>query len=306
LDVTVRVAITITTHNRRDELARTLMHLGRLDPAPDEILVCADGCSDGTLELLKEQPSIRTIVHERAAGSIPSRNELGRACVSDVFVSLDDDSYPLDPDFIAQVRSVFGRHRRLAVVGFAQRSDEFPESLAMSAFGHAQFVGTFANSGAAIRRDVFLELGGYPEFFFHAYEEPDFALRCVCAGWQVWYEPSLLVRHHFTAVQRNEVRTHQRHARNEFWSIVLRCPMPQLFLIAAFRGLRQLGYAARRGPAWILQEPRWWGQAIGGICRCLEQRRPLPWRRYLAWMRLVRRPIDSEVEWNALFGSAAT
>ena len=89
LDVTVRVAITITTHNRRDELARTLMHLGRLDPAPDEILVCADGCSDGTLELMKEQPSIRTIVHERAAGSIPSRNELGRACVSDVFVSLE-------------------------------------------------------------------------------------------------------------------------------------------------------------------------------------------------------------------------
>jgi GT2 family glycosyltransferase len=148
-------------------------------------------------------------------------------------------------------------------------------------------------------------LGGYPEIFFHAYEEPDFALRCVAGGWQVRNEPSLLVRHHFTGSQRNEIRTHQRHARNEFWSVLLRCPMPQLPAVALFRCLRQLGYAARRGPRWIVQEPQWWRQALGGIGQCLEQRRPVPWRLYLAWMRLVRRPIESEMEWNALFGSAA-
>jgi GT2 family glycosyltransferase len=304
--VSLRVAVTITTHNRREELARTLTHLGWLDPAPDEILVCADGCTDDTLSLLKEYPAVRTIVHEQAKGSVPSRNELAGTSTCDVFVSLDDDSYPLDPDFIGQVHGFFVRHPRTAVVGFAQRSDEFPETLAQTAFGHAQFVGSYANSGAAIRRDVFLKLGGYPDFFVHAYEEPDFALRCVCAGWQVRYEPSLLVRHHFTASQRNEIRTHQRHARNEFWSALLRCPMPQLFAVAAFRAVRQLGYATRRGPKWVLQEPRWWRQAAGGVQRCLQERRPLRWRLYLAWMRLVRRPIESEVEWNALFGSAAS
>jgi GT2 family glycosyltransferase len=303
--VSLRVAITITTHNRREELARTLAHLHRLDPAPDEILVCADGCSDGTLALLRQHTAVQTIVHEQPAGSIPSRNELARACKSDVFISLDDDSYPLDPDFIAEVRANFDRHSRTAVIGFAQRSDEFPETLAQTAFGHAQFVGSYANSGAAIRRDVFLQLGGYPDFFFHAYEEPDFALRCVCAGWQVRYEPSLLVRHHFTGSQRNEIRTHQRHARNEFWSVLLRCPMPQLVAIAAFRAVRQLGYAARRGPTWLLREPQWWKQAAAGVRQCAKGRHPLPWPRYLAWMRLVRRPIESEVEWNALFGSAA-
>jgi GT2 family glycosyltransferase len=304
--VSLRVAITIATHNRSEELARTLTHLSWLDPAPDEIVVCADGCTDGTLDLLRKYPAIKMIAHEKAQGSIPSRNELARACASEVFVSLDDDSYPLDPDFIEQVRSTFLRHPRAGVLSFAQRSDEFPETLAQTSFGHAQFVGTYANSGAAIRRSVFLELGGYPEFFFHAYEEPDFALRCLCAGWQVRHEPSLLVRHHFTATQRNEIRTHQRHARNEFWSVLLRCPMPQLFAVVVFRWLRQLGYAVRRGPRWIVQEPHWWQQAIRGMDQALKHRRPVPWKCYLAWMRLVRRPIDSEVEWNALFGSSAS
>ena len=301
--MSLRIAVTITTHRRREDLARTLAHLTRLDPAPDEILVCADGCDDGTVEMVRaEYPVVRLLVHETSRGSIPSRNELAHACSSDVFVSLDDDSYPLDPDFIARVEAAFAQNPVLAVLGFAQRSDEFPESLVGNDFGRAAFVGSYVNSGAAIRRAAFLEVGDYPDFFFHAYEEPDFALRCVCAGWQVRYEPALLIRHHFTTAQRNEIRTHHRHARNEFWSVLLRCPAPQCFFVAAFRAIRQFGYALRRGGEWVRREPEWWGQAIRGIGQSVQARRPLPWGRYLAWMRLLRSPVTSEVEWKALFG----
>lgn len=48
--MSLRVAICIATHNRRDELIRTLGVLAGLDPAPDEVLVAADGCTDGTDE----------------------------------------------------------------------------------------------------------------------------------------------------------------------------------------------------------------------------------------------------------------
>ena len=47
------------------------------------------------------------MVHDRPRGSIPSRNALAASCTNDLFVSLDDDSYPLDTDFIAQVRELF-------------------------------------------------------------------------------------------------------------------------------------------------------------------------------------------------------
>ncbi|MEQ1862052.1 MAG: glycosyltransferase family A protein [Chthoniobacteraceae bacterium] len=305
--MSLRIAVAIATHNRRGELARTLDHVARLDPPPDEILVCADGCTDDTAALVREKhPSARLLVHETARGSIPSRNKLAQACGCDVFVSLDDDSYPLDPNFIARVHEHFAAAPRLAVLAFAQRSDEFPDSLTATNFGGRAFVGSYANSGAAIRRETFVALGGYPDFFFHAYEEPDFALRCVCAGWQVRYEPALLVRHHFTAVQRNEIRTHHRHARNEAWSALMRCPAPQLFGVLLFRAVRQFAYACQRGPAWIVREPAWWCAALGGIARCLRKRNPLPWGRYLAWMRLAREPIVAEQEWNALFGERTT
>ncbi len=300
--MSLRIGLTITTHNRCEELARTLEQLARLSPAPDEILVCADGCLDGTIVFVQGRyPQVRLLIHETAQGSIPSRNELARASTCEVVVSLDDDSYPLEADFIGRVREAFIQSPRLAVLAFAQRSDEFPESLTGHDFGSAAFVGSYANSGAAIRREAFVRLGGYPDFFFHAYEEPDFALRCVCAGWQVRYESTLLVRHHFTALQRNEIRTHHRHARNEAWSALLRCPAPQVFGVLLFRAMRQFGYACRRGANWVMREPLWWWAACKGIRTCFRQRQPLSWPRYLAWMRLVRQPIVSEQEWNALF-----
>jgi len=296
-------AIVIATHNRRAELARTLAELRRLDPQPAEIIVCADGCTDGTEHFVREEhPEVRLLVHSAARGSIPSRNELARACTSELFLSLDDDSYPEQADFVAQFAALFATAPRLAVASFPQRSDEFPESLTATSFGEPHYAGSFQNSGAAIRRTAFLELGGYPDFFFHAYEEPDFALRCVAAGWQVRHETTLTIRHHFTAAERNERRTHQRHARNELWSVLLRCPAPQLFAVAAFRAAREFGYAWRRG--WALREPQWWLAALAGVPRCLAARAPLPWPRYLAWMRMVRAPIRSEAEWNALFGKA--
>jgi GT2 family glycosyltransferase len=305
-NLSLRCGVCITTHNRREELARTLAALFRLDPPADEILVCADGCQDGTVEFVRaDYPGVQLVVHEVARGSIPSRNELARASTCEILLSLDDDSYPLESDFIARLRTQFENTPRLAVASFAQRTDEFPDSLTATGFGPPRFIGSYANSGAAVRRSAFLELGGYPDFFFHAYEEPDFALRCACAGWQVRHEPSLTVRHHFTGSQRNEVRTHQRHARNELWSVLMRCPAPQLFAVALFRMVRQFGYAWHRGLAWAVREPAWWLAALRGLSSCLAGRQPLPWRKYRAWMELVRNPILSEAEWNEKFGKGA-
>jgi glycosyltransferase involved in cell wall biosynthesis len=72
------VAICIATHNRLPELERTLPAIRALDPAPDEVIVTADGCSDGTVDwILKNYPEVVLIVHETAKGSIVSRTKMG-------------------------------------------------------------------------------------------------------------------------------------------------------------------------------------------------------------------------------------
>lgn len=300
----LRVAICITTHNRRVELERTLAHLATLSPPPDELLVVADGCTDGTAAWVREKhPTARLFEHTPGRGSIPSRNVMGRATGCDVFLSLDDDSYPIEPDAIARIRTLFEKNARLAVAEFPQRTDERPGSLTQADFGAAQFIGSYANSGAAVRRVAFAELGGYVDEFVHAYEEPDFAVRCCAAGWQVRFEPVLHVRHHYTTAQRDECRTHQRHARNEWWSVLLRCPMPAAIFVGKFRSLRQLGYAWKRG--WALREPAWWWQAMRGIPAMWKMRAPLPWAKYKAWMHLVRTPHDDLARWEREFAAQA-
>jgi GT2 family glycosyltransferase len=300
-----RVAICITTHNRRAELEHTLGEVARLEPQPDEIVIVADGCNDDTADFVRgKHRSARLIIHEQGRGSVTSRNEMARATGCDILLSLDDDSHPIETDAIARIRALFEKNARLAVAVFPQRTDEFPGTLTATDFGHAHFLGSYPSSSAALRRSAFLEVGGYFEPFFHMYEEPDFALRCACAGWQVRFEPAVTVRHRWTGAQRDEMRNHQRQARNELWSVFLRCPMPWLIAVAPFRVLRQLLYACSRSIAWLPGEPVWWWQCLRGLPACLRERTPLPWRQYSAWMRLVRAPHGDPARWNADFGTA--
>lgn len=296
-------AVMLPTHNRVDELRRTLSVLSRLEPPPDEILITADACTDRTKQFIRTSfPTARLIVNTTPRGATASRDAMAREARSDLLLSIDDDSYPLEPDAIARLREIFSQRPRLAVASFPQRSDEFPETLTATDFGSGHFAGSYVNCACAFRRQVLVGLGGHFGAFWNAYDEADFSVRCASAGWQVRFEPGITIRHHYSGVNRNELRVHQMHARNELWSVLMRCPAPQLFAVALFRAARQLGYAWERGLSWTVREPQWWLAFCRGLPRCLRERAPLPWRSYVEWMRLVRQPIASDDEWHARFG----
>ena len=164
----MRVAVTIATRNRRQDIERTCEALLKLVPPPDEVLICADGCTDDTIEFVKStHPTFRLFVNETARGSIASRDLMMREATGEIILSLDDDSHPIDVDFVDFVRSLFAANPRLAVASFPQRSDEYPKSLTAKDFGAGYLAGTFANCAAAIRRSAYLAGAGYPIRFFH-------------------------------------------------------------------------------------------------------------------------------------------
>lgn len=291
------VAISITTHNRVDDLKHSLERLAELDPLPDEIIIGADNCSDGTVEMVEsEYPQYTLLVSDSPQGSIATRDRIVKTAQSDIVLSLDDDSYPVETHFLAEVAALFAQHEDLGLVAFPQRSDEYPETLEQTDFGPHQWIGSYPNSGAAFRRSLYLELPGYPTFFFHAYEEPDFALQIWNAGYKVLHYTELTIRHHWTAVQRDEGRTHRRHARNEFLSMVIRCPGWLLLPLILFRGLSQLRYAFSRGLNWVWREPQWWREALGMFGQAWAIRKPIPTKQYWAWMKLVRSGQIAELD----------
>lgn len=277
----------ITTRNRAADLQRTCRRLRELRPAPLEIIITADGCTDNTVDVVKDElPDAKLILNETGRGSVASRDRMMREALGELVLALDDDSYPEQTDCLAHIVPLFEQRPKLAIAHFPQRTDEYPKTLTQTDFGPARLTRSFANSGAVLRRSIYLQLPGFEPCFFHMYEEPDYALQCVGAGFEVLFSPANSIRHHYSGQTRSEMRNHHRHSRNELWSVLLRCPFPYCLGLAAYRIFSQFRYACKRGIDWVVREPVWWWQAVAGMNYCLRKRRPIPWPRYKTWLRL--------------------
>jgi GT2 family glycosyltransferase len=283
----MRVSVMITTSNRLRELQRTIHMLEKLEPAPHEILITADGCTDDTAKFVRSiLPDVKLIVNQPARGSVASRDRMMRESQGDLVLALDDDSYPERSDCLDRIVALFQQRAELAVLHFPQRSDEYPETLARTKFTSEYLTRSFANSGAVLRRSTYLRLPGFESRFYHMYEEPDYALQCVAAGYEILFSPILTIRHHYSGQARDELRIHHLHARNEFWSTLMRCPLPFAPGMLAWRVVSHFRYACKRGRSWVVREPLWWLQALAGVPHCLRKRRPVSWSSYKRWLAL--------------------
>jgi GT2 family glycosyltransferase len=281
------VSVMISTKGRIEDLRRTCRVLQQLDPRPLETLITTDGCTEAMVAAVKaELPAARLFVNQIGLGSVGSRDRMMREARGDLVLALDDDSYPERLDCIARIVPVFEQRAKLAVLHFPQRTDEYPETLVQTDFALEHFTRSFANSGAVLRRSIYFELPGFESRFFHMYEEPDYALQCVAAGYEVLFSPIVTIRHHYSGRARDEIRIHHRHSRNELWSTVMRCPFPFAFAIAGWRVFSQFRYACKRGWSWVIREPVWWWQALAGIPYSLTKRRPVSWAAYKRWLKL--------------------
>jgi GT2 family glycosyltransferase len=246
-----------------------------------------DGCTADVVEAVKaESPEARLFVNQVGLGSVASRDRMMREARGDLVLALDDDSYPEQLDCISRIVPFFEQRPRLAVLNFPQRTDEYSETLTQTNFGSEHSARSFANSGAALRRATYLQLAGFEPRFFHMYEEPDYGLQCVAAGYHVRFSPIVTIRHHYSGHARDEICIHHRHARNEFWSTLMRCPLPFAVGIVAWRVFSQFRYACKRGWSWVLREPVWWCEALAGIPYCVRKRRPVSWAGYKRWLSL--------------------
>jgi GT2 family glycosyltransferase len=280
-------SVMITTKNRLEDLRRTVGVLKALQPSPDEIIITADGCTDGTVAFVRaELPQARLIINEIGQGSVASRDHMMRVAAGDLVLALDDDSYPEQMDALARLDALFADRPQLAVAHFPQRTDEYPETLTRTTFDAPCLTRSFANSGACLRRSIYLQLPGFEPRFFHMYEEPDYGLQCVGSGYEVFYTSILTIRHHWSGQSRSRLRNHHWHARNQFWSTLMRCPFPFAFVVIFRRLWVQFRYACAQGIPWAIREPVWWWQAAKGAPYFMRKAKPFTRANYLRWLRL--------------------
>jgi len=300
------VSYMIATRNRREELLKTLAACREQEYPDKEVHVVDDGSSDGTFQAVQSHfPEVIVTRNECSIGSVASRNQILARVTGDVLIGFDDDSRFINCGATASVVERFRREPDLGVLVFQDIGPEYPARIPENSparFHGERHVSSFAASRYAIRRAVVQKTGQFAHFFWHAYEEPDLAIRVWDSGYRCleWYE--ILVWHEFSTLNRNERRTHYFHARNELLSCLMRTPLPLIVPLVAWRMFSQLRYSFGRG--WWTVELKVWWDALRMIPLAVKHRRPVAMETLRRCLLLNRRKVADPVEVWALGGIA--
>jgi GT2 family glycosyltransferase len=189
-------SVVIATRNRNEEL-RNAIESVLAQTIPAEVLVIDDGSTDATSEMVSSRfPQVRLIRHRKSRGYIARRNEGARLAAGDVVFSIDDDATFSSPCTLEHTLREFDNPRIGAIA--IPHLDTLSERLVNAPAPDADVwcLAHYTGTSHAVRRSVFLQLGGYREEMVHQGEEGDFCLRLLAAGYVTRLGTAAPIQHH--------------------------------------------------------------------------------------------------------------
>jgi glycosyltransferase involved in cell wall biosynthesis len=237
--VSLKACIVITTKDRKEELRRCLASCMTQQP-PVDVLVLDDGSRDGTGAMVeREFPTVRLIRSEVSRGVIAQRNRGAQLADGDVVISLDDDAVISTPDLVRATLAQMGDPRVGAVAipirefrGGALWDVGVRAPDAERIYVCREYVGC----AHAVRRDVFLRLGGYFRFLRFGYEELGLSMLLLESGFAVRVGTSAPILH-YPSLQRDVAGQKREFARSAVlvaWRVVPWSRLPLHLLGVAY------------------------------------------------------------------------
>ncbi|MCZ6494224.1 MAG: hypothetical protein O6933_09115, partial [Planctomycetota bacterium] len=146
-----------------------------------------------------------------------ARNFAAEQAQGDWLIMLDDDSYPLDTDFITVLNEA---PPDVAAIGADIRlPDERREAGGLPE--------VFVGCGAAIRRQAFLDVGGYDPSFHYYVEEYDLCAKLLLAGHRIVHDERFRVKHEKVSAGRDMNVILKYLVRNNGWIVQRYAPPEQ-------------------------------------------------------------------------------
>lgn len=200
-----RVSVVIPTHNRRAVLQRAIESLAAQSYAPHlvEVIVVADGCTDGTERMVINPPLAGRVLAQAHRGPAAARNTGAAAAHGDLLIFLDDD-VEASPGLIeAHVRAQKSVGTPALVIGHLPSKPEYAPDLFRIALrswwdamfermrqpGHRFTYADVLSGNCSIPRDFFDMLGGFEERL-RCHEDFELGYRALRAGAVVLFESS--------------------------------------------------------------------------------------------------------------------
>jgi GT2 family glycosyltransferase len=272
-------SVVIVTKDRRDELRAAIFSAIAQSVQP-EVLVIDDGSRDGTPEMVRaEFPAVRLEDSVESLGYIAQRNRAAHLASGAILFSLDDDAEFSTPKVVEQTLRDL-EDPRIGAVAVPYLEPKKAHRLMQSPpdSSGTWITDTFIGTAHALRRDIFLALGGYRETLFHQGEEADFAVRMLQAGYVTRLGRADPIYHH-ESLRRSSGRMDFYGRRNDILFAWQNVPMPYLPLHLAATVFRGSAYAVRsaRHPM------KMFAGMLSGFAECIRgdmKRRPVDPRIY--------------------------
>ena len=197
------VSIVIPVFNGGQKFLRCLESIAETSPPPEEIIIVADGESDGSYKF-GERVNARTILLDSPGGPARARNAGAGIARQDILFFVDAD-VTLSKNAVGTVKTAFGRNPDIAaVIGSYDDSPAAPGFLSQFKNLFHHYVHQTANTEAttfwtgcgAIRRSVFLQMDGFDEKYRKpAIEDIELGYRLTKKGHAIRMVKSLQVKH---------------------------------------------------------------------------------------------------------------
>ncbi|GAA3559192.1 glycosyltransferase [Nonomuraea rosea] len=257
----------VASKDRVRALARTLP----LHPRP--VILIDNASADGTAGFVRRHFTDVRLIEAGANLGAPARN-LGVQAAETPYVAFADDDSWWAPGALERAADVLDAHPRLALlsarvlVGPEERLDAVSARMRDSPLGvEADLPGPsvmgFLACGAVVRRDAFLEAGGFDDVVFFFGEEERLAVDLAGHGWGLAYVDDVVAHHHPSPSGDRRGRR-ALATRNGLLTAVLRRPWRVV---------------ARRSFAALRSGPEGWKGLCAAVRRlpaALAERRPAP------------------------------
>jgi glycosyltransferase involved in cell wall biosynthesis len=199
----MNISIVVPVYNGGASFRKCLSSIQAANPAPYEVVVVADGDTDGSRELARNF-GYRVIENETPTGPARARNQGARAANGDIIFFVDAD-VTLQPDALGRVAAVFEKEPHIAAL-IGSYDDKPPGNGFFAQYKNLQhhFVhqqgneeaSTFWGACGAIRRDVFMQLGGFDEAYRRpSIEDIELGYRLKRAGHHIRLVKHLQIKH---------------------------------------------------------------------------------------------------------------
>ncbi|MDB5241585.1 MAG: glycosyl transferase family 2 [Spirosoma sp.] len=226
------ISVVIVTRNRVEGLINTLNHLLALPEQPPIIVV--DNCStdDSVKRVQTEFPSV-TVLALTENRACSSRNEGVKAAQTPLVAFCDDDSH-WEPNSLTKAVHYFHQYPHLGLLAakvFIQGGRLEPVCEAMrdspitdpNPLPGPAILG-FVCCAVVVRREAFLDVGGFNSRFAIAAEERMLSVDFRTKGWSLAYAEDMVARHYPSSIRNVSVRT-ALTTRDTIWYYWLRRPL---------------------------------------------------------------------------------